>query len=398
MSGADFLKIIGIVLPIGTGLWTWWSERNLARRHEKAVDRQEKAVVHLKELWSDSQKLNERHKEEVDRQEQAVRNFEDVNKEFKKTVARFEEIEADRTVLRRRRRKMMIVFAGVVAISMTAWAIAVGGTSEEEGSMTEAVTFLLALVGLLLTARGFVVAKQTGRDVRDIKDKLDAVLARLGRLRREMGRLAMAFGAATLLVVVLLWLSHCNRATVTPTGGADQIGYVGQPLPVPVEVLVQTNSGIAEGATVVFAPMRGHGTANPDAALADSAGRAQTVWTLGSKAGEQRMAARVLGGNSVWITAEASARDEPVATDIKITPDSALLAFAGDIVPFSAEITDQYGDPFPGSVTWSSKQQCIFRAGRYGFAIARATGVDSIVAVFDTLRATAPVRVEIDGR
>ena len=327
-----------------------------------------------------------------DRQDQAVDHLEDVNADSKKTV-KMEENEAKRTAFRSDRRNTMIVYACAVVIAMFAW-FAVGAISGPMG----AVTVLLGLLGLLLTASGFVVAKRTEHDVKDIKNKLDTVLAQLGRLRREMGRLAMVFGAATLLVVVLLWLSHCDRATVTPTGGTDQIGYVGQPLSDPVEVLVQTNSGLAEGATVVFAPMRGHGTASPDAALADSAGRAQTVWTLGSKAGEQRMAARVLGGNSVWITAEATARDEPEATAIKITPDSAVLAFAGDIAPFSAEITDQYGDPFPGSVTWSSKQQCIFRAGRYGFAIARATGVDSIVAVFDTLRATAPVRVDIGGR
>lgn len=254
--------------------------------------------------------------------------------------------------------------------------------------MIDVVFAVLALLGLALTARGLGVGGKTGRDINDIADKLD-------QLHRKIGLFAKAFGAAILLVVLSLWLSHCNRATVTPTGGTDQIGYIGQPLPDPVEVLVQTNSGVATGATVVFAPRRGHGTASPDTAVVDSTGRAQTVWTLGNEAEEQHMEARV-DGNSVWIIAEA--REAPVATEIEITPDSAVLAFVGDVASFSAEILDQYGDPFPGSVTWSSQRQCIFRAGSHGFAIARQTGADSIVAVFDGLRATALVRVQSDAR
>ena len=256
--------------------------------------------------------------------------------------------------------------------------------------MIDVVFVVLALLGLALTARGLGVGGKTGRDINDIADKLD-------QLHRKIGLFAKAFGAAILLVVLSLWLSHCNRATVTPTGGTDQIGYIGQPLPDPVEVLVQTNSGVATGATVVFAPRRGHGTASPDTVVADSTGRAQTVWTLGNKAGEQHLEARVLDGNSVWIIAQA--REAPVATEIEITPDSAVLAFAGDVAPFSAEILDQYGDPFPGSVTWSSQRQCIFRAGSHGFATALGiAGADSIVAVFEDLRATALVRVRSGAR
>ena len=61
----------------------------------------------------------------------------------------------------------------------------------------------------------------------------------------------------------------------------------------------------------------------------------------------------------------------------------------------SPGILDQYDTPFPGSVTWSSKRQCFFRAGSYGFATARRSGTDSIVATFGGVRATAPVVVRI---
>ena len=388
MSGEIF-QIIGAVLILGGALWTWWREHNSAKRQKKMSERQEQAVERLRKLWSESNNLDERQEKAGERQEQAVHHLDDGNTDIKKAFAKFEEIEAEWTAARNDRRKTMIIFVCVVVIAMAAW-VATGGIS---GPMDA-----VALAGLPLTLLALLVAFQTEREVKDIKNKLDSVLTQLGQLRQQIRWLAIAFGAATLLVVALLWLSHCSRATVTPTGDADRIGYAGQPLPDPVEVLVQTNSGVPEGATVVFAPMRGHGTASPDATLADSAGRAQTVWTLGSKAGEQRMAARVLGGNSVWITAEATAREDPVPADIKITPDSAVLRFVGDIAPFTAEILDQHGDPFPGSVTWSNKRPCVFRAGSYGFAIAKETGVDSMVAAFDTIRASAPVRVEIGGR
>ena len=207
---------------------------------------------------------------------------------------------------------------------------------------------------------------------------------------------------AAILVLSALWLLQALRPDgprLTVLGSTDQAdGYVGQPLPDPVEVLVETESGSVPGAIVVFAPMSGDGTATPYVVATDSAGRAKTVWTLGSRSGEQKLVARVLGGDSAWITVPAMDREEPVAVKIKITPDSAVLRFVGDIAPFTAEILDQHGDPFPGSVTWSNKRQCVFRAGSYGFAIAKETGVDSMVAAFDTLRATAPVRVEIGGR
>ena len=205
-----------------------------------------------------------------------------------------------------------------------------------------------------------------------------------------------------ILVLSVLWLLqalHPDGPRLTLLGSADQVvGYVGQPLPDPVEVLVETESGSVPGAIVVFAPMSGDGTATPYVVATDSAGRAKTIWTLGSRSGEQKLVARVLGGDSAWITVQATDREEPAPTTIKITPDSAVLRFVGDIAPFTAEILDQHGDPFPGSITWSNEQQCIFRAGSYGFAIARQNGVDSIVAAFDTLRATAPVRVDIGGR
>lgn len=213
---------------------------------------------------------------------------------------------------------------------------------------------------------------------------------------RAVKRVIRQFVAAACVVLGILSFAlsdHPAGARIVPVGGPWG-AYVG--LPDTVEVLVvEADSMPIEGAPVVFLPMTNHGTVSPATAATDAAGRAKTIWTLGSEAGEQHMVVMVLGVDSVWIPASAKAREEPVPTKIKITPASAVLRFVGDIAPFSAEILDQYDTPFPGSVTWSSKRQCFFRAGSYGFATARRSGTDSIVATFGGVRATAPVVVRI---
>lgn len=213
-----------------------------------------------------------------------------------------------------------------------------------------------------------------------------------------------SMAVAKLVLGILTLTSGGLRDGTPPVGAAGRPSiisdtpraYVG--MPDTVEVQVGPDSEPVVGAPVVFLPMTDQGTVSPATAATDTAGRARTIWTLGSVAGEQRMVVQVLGGDSTWITAEAMPREEPVPDRIEISPDSAVLGFVGDVAPFSAEILDQYDDPFPGSVTWLSKQQCIFRAGSYGFATALSNGTDSIVAVFDTLRATASVRVDIGAR
>ncbi len=172
------------------------------------------------------------------------------------------------------------------------------------------VLAVLGILGLILIIWTFVDEKPD-----DVDEKPDAVDKKVDAVKTQIALLGRFLGGAILLVALSLWLSQCElRPTVAP---ADQIGYVGQPLPDPVAVQVQTNSGSVEGTTVVFAPTSGDGTATPDAVVTDSAGRAQTIWTLGSQSGQQTLVARVLGGGSISITATA----QPAPTEN--TPDSA---------------------------------------------------------------------------
>ena len=257
------------------------------------------------------------------------------------------------------------------------------------------------VVGLLLT---IWYARENRIAFQNMSKKLDGVLfAQFPQFRNRLGRFTKP-GATILLALLILliflvalslsWYEDGSslRPTVVP---ADQIGYVGQPLPSPVAVQVQTDSVPVEGATIMFAPTSG-GTATPDAVATDSAGRAQTVWTLGCQSGKQTLVARVLGGGSISIP--ATAQPASVPTRIEITPGSVQLTSVGDTAGFSARIVDQCGNDFPGEVVWSSIRQCVFRAGSDGLATALMIGKDSIVATFDHLRATASVTVEAGAR
>jgi hypothetical protein len=68
--------------------------------------------------------------------------------------------------------------------------------------------------------------------------------------------------------------------------GLPVAATVSRPLPQPIRVLVTDPHGNATaGASVVFAT--GSGTLTPTRARTDSAGRAQTRWVLGARAGDQ---------------------------------------------------------------------------------------------------------------
>ncbi len=90
--------------------------------------------------------------------------------------------------------------------------------------------------------------------------------------------------------------------------GGGQRAVPGTRLPQPVEVqAIGANSVPVGGATVVFSPGDGHGTADPDVATTNRYGIAQTFWTLGLEVGEQTLTATTTGdGRSVQVVATAS--------------------------------------------------------------------------------------------
>jgi hypothetical protein len=84
----------------------------------------------------------------------------------------------------------------------------------------------------------------------------------------------------------------------------------------------------------------------PDSALAtDSAGRAGIPWTLGEKAGEQKLVLRAPGLAALEITARV--RPRGAANVAFLDPPPAATAGREPAKPVRVRVTDVYGNPVP---------------------------------------------------
>ena len=82
------------------------------------------------------------------------------------------------------------------------------------------------------------------------------------------------------------------------------------------------------------------------------------------------------------------------ATAITITPESATLTYVGATAGFNARITDQNGNTFDGTVTWSTSDAGIFTVGSDGEVTAAGGGTGTLTASFQDISATAAVDVD----
>lgn len=104
-------------------------------------------------------------------------------------------------------------------------------------------------------------------------------------------------------------------AAVTAASGGGQEGLPGHALPEPVTVRVDDAGGSpVEGVTVVFTAAEGHGEADPDVAVTDSAGLAATSWTLGGESGVQTLTASAADVAPAEIRAVAGEVEPPSDT------------------------------------------------------------------------------------
>ena len=79
---------------------------------------------------------------------------------------------------------------------------------------------------------------------------------------------------------------------------------------------------------------------------------------------------------------------------ITITPESATLTYVGATAGFRARITDQNGDAYDGTVTWSTGDPAIFTVDGDGEVTAAGNGTGTLTASFQDISATASVIVE----
>lgn len=80
-------------------------------------------------------------------------------------------------------------------------------------------------------------------------------------------------------------------------------------------------------------------------------------------------------------------------TLVTVSPPSATLASLGETATFRAQITDQNGVSYPGTVTWSSSDPGVFSASS-GVVTAVGNGTGTLTASYEDLSGTASVAVE----
>lgn len=86
--------------------------------------------------------------------------------------------------------------------------------------------------------------------------------------------------------------------------------------------------------------------------------------------------------------------DAPVATAISISPESVTLETIGETATFVATITDQRGNEFSGTVTWSSEAAEVFTLDSEGTVTSVWNGSGMVRATHENLSATASVTVD----
>lgn len=79
-------------------------------------------------------------------------------------------------------------------------------------------------------------------------------------------------------------------------------------------------------------------------------------------------------------------------TAITVTPSSATLSSLGETATFRAQITDQNGVSYPGTVTWSSSDMGVFTVAS-GVVTAAANGSGTLTASYESISGTASVTV-----
>jgi hypothetical protein len=143
--------------------------------------------------------------------------------------------------------------------------------------------------------------------------------------------------------------------------GDGQVGTVGEELLDPVIVVVKTEGGqVLPGRRVAFVPAQGAGAGfDPDTALTDSLGQAQTRWELGPAVGVYTAEARVVpDGDSALPIAPLQATADPGAPDtLRAIGPLIQSGSRGEALPEPLAVlaVDQFGNPVAGAeVKWET--------------------------------------------
>ena len=105
-------------------------------------------------------------------------------------------------------------------------------------------------------------------------------------------------------------------------------------------------------------------------------------------------AALAVAALAACVDEEAIMRIEPSRpTMVTVAPPSATLTSLGETVTFRAQITDQNGSSYPGTVTWSSSDPAVFEVSS-GVVTALGNGTGTLTASYENISGTAAIVVD----
>jgi hypothetical protein len=169
------------------------------------------------------------------------------------------------------------------------------------------------------------------------------------------GRATIIAGAADLRATLPVEVVLTPSTIVSPRGDGQR-GLAGKPLTEPVVVQVLTRSGQpVPGVSLSLSTEHGEGAVAPATATTDAQGRVRTQWTLGTRAGVQRLFARAsVLDSALTVFADAdpapgNARIEVLTTELRGT------VAGGTDQPARIRVTDTAGVALASvRVAWST--------------------------------------------
>lgn len=195
---------------------------------------------------------------------------------------------------------------------------------------------------------------------------------------------------------VLLVLASCGLFTdsddrrparLEAVGSEVLPGSVGEPVADSLVVRVRNGRNRpVRGVPVTFTAT--HGSVSPGEVLTDDEGIARAGWTLGTSAAEQTATAAVGG---LTVTFRANAQAGPPAR-VRITPDSTRVG-RGQTVELRADLSDAFGNPATGVVTWSTTDPEVVTVSEQGVVRGVNGGSAWVVASVGALADSASARV-----
>lgn len=211
-----------------------------------------------------------------------------------------------------------------------------------------------ALTALVLDARGHPILAARPRWT--AKDTSVAAIDSLGRLRATAAGRALViaeFGELRDTVPVEVVLTP---AALVALGGDGQRALAGRALPAPLVLEVRTRAGVpVSGVPVALSLEEGEGSVSPSTATSDAAGRVHLNWTLGARAGAQRLHARIATADSVLVLV---ADADPAPGNVRVSALGDELAGPAGLslaAPVRVRLTDSSGTALTAvRLAWSA--------------------------------------------